>query len=265
MLTSDEELHEILSVALSDGDGMVAFQRLYADESGTHEGSPVTCVGMFMARPTEWKKWTKDWVRQKKPINVFHAVDCQNLRREFKGWNKQERDEYVAKLLPVIAKHQLKGNVVGFQNEALDRMRLIFPKMDRVLESTYEVCFLMALTLFLDQMKRLGIHDRIAVVHEDNDFKSEALAAFDWLKRHSEHKDRKMSLTFASKGEAVPLQAADILAYEGNKRIRNPDKKERRAWRALNPDRSHVGLHYYDQGAIEQWLIGLERMGVELR
>lgn len=264
-MLADEVLSEIIATALSDGDGVVAFQRLYADESGTHEGSPVTCVGMFMARPTEWKKWTKDWVRQKKPINVFHAVDCANLRGEFKKWNKQERDEYVANLLPVIAKHRLKGNVVGFQNEALERVRRIFPKIDRVLESTYEVCFLMALTLFLDQMKRLGIHDRIAVVHEDNDFKSEALAAFEWLKMHSEHKDRTMSLTFASKGDAVPLQAADILSYEGNKRIRNLDKKERRAWRAINPDRSHIGLHYYNQQAIEQWLIDLERMGVGLR
>jgi len=61
-----------------------------------------------------------------------------------------------------------------------------------------------------------------------------------------------MSLTFAQKTEAVPLQAADILAYEGNKRLRRPEGKERRAWRAINPNRNKVGLHYLDMHKLEK-------------
>ena len=102
MTSAEAVVAEIISVALSDVDGLVAFQRLYADESGTHEGSPVTCVGMFMARPSEWRKWTRDWDAHKKPIDVFHAVDCQNLVGEFKGWLAPKRDEYVKNLLPII-------------------------------------------------------------------------------------------------------------------------------------------------------------------
>lgn len=42
----------------------------------------------------------------------------------------------------------------------------------------------------------------------------------------------------------MPLQAADVLAYEGNKRIRDPSRPERRPWQALNPDARILAAHY---------------------
>ena len=35
-------------------------------------------------------------------IKVFHAADCANLRGEFEGWTKEQRDQLVAKLLPIM-------------------------------------------------------------------------------------------------------------------------------------------------------------------
>src|SRR5262245_56828199 len=47
-----------------------------------------------------------------------------------------------------------------------------------------------------------------------------------------------MSLVFGSKHRYVPLQAADILAYEASKRMRGIDagRPPRRAWTAIDPD-----------------------------
>ena len=56
------------------------------DESGTHEGSPVVTVGAYIAKPSKWQAWQKEWNRLKKPIRVVHAADCANQGGEFKGW-----------------------------------------------------------------------------------------------------------------------------------------------------------------------------------
>jgi len=63
------------------------------DESGVHDGSPVIAVAAYVARPRQWQDWTKRWNVAKRPIKVMHAVDCQNLTDEFKGWLREQRDE----------------------------------------------------------------------------------------------------------------------------------------------------------------------------
>ena len=42
----------------------------------------------------------------------------------------------------------------------------------------------------------------------------------------------------------TPLQAADILAFEGNKRMRDPKKPERRSWTALNSNGRVTAMHF---------------------
>jgi hypothetical protein len=115
-------------------------------------------------------------------------------------------------------------------------------------------------------MDRLGVKDTIAFVHEDNDYRKYAMGVFDWFGQHPIFGCRYKGYKFATKNTATPLQAADILAYEGNKRLRNINNpNERRAWRALNPERSKVGLHYFDEQALDGWLSKLKEFGVPLR
>lgn len=244
---------------------MVAVQRFYMDESGVHDGSPVTCTGFFFARPSIWIEWTKKWNLRKRPIKVFHAVDCANLRGEFDGWTDEKRDKYVKQLLPTIPEFHILGTVVGFDNKALERAMRNFPSLSETIVNPYEACFQIGLMEVFRTLDRLGIEDRVAIIHEDNDCKGELLTCFDWISNYGLNKGRRMSLTFAGKDEATPLQAADALAYEGNKRIRNIHGRERRAWRALNPSRRRVGLHYFNQEAIEKWAQRIEVEGVQLR
>lgn len=243
-----------MDVALCDGDGVVAFVRAYLDESGTHDGSDVTTVSVILSRPTLWKEWTKAWNVAKAPIKVFHSTDCANFRREFEGWDKEYRDRYVANLLPVIGRFDFIGLVMGIDNRDVARLASEMPGARDTIGSPYMVCLQMALHRTLDYLNELGVNDRIAFVHEDNDFQAEAHRCFDWMKGLPSYRDREMTLSFAPKKLAPPLQAADVFAYEGNKRIRNIDGPERRAWRALNPERSKVRLDHLEYNGIKRWM-----------
>jgi hypothetical protein len=90
----------------------------------------------------------------------------------------------------------------------------------------------------------LGYPDRIAFVHEANDYRQEALEAFSWIKTFGNPNGNAIDLQFADKRDYVPLQAADTLAYEGNKRMRDPARPPRRPWLALNPDERILAAHY---------------------
>jgi hypothetical protein len=98
---------------LADKDGFVAVLKVYIDESGTHTGSPVVTVGAYIAKPTAWRAWTKEWNRLKKPIRVVHAVDCANQDGEFKTWDRPTRGAFSKKMIPVIPKHIPMGVAVG--------------------------------------------------------------------------------------------------------------------------------------------------------
>ncbi|MGA7383654.1 MAG: hypothetical protein WBW81_02830 [Methylocella sp.] len=47
--------------------------------------------------------------------------------------------------------------------------------------------------------------------------------------------NRIVTLTVGGKDDYVPLQAADVLAYEGNHLLRDPSKPDRLPWKAMSP------------------------------
>lgn len=79
---------------------------------------------------------------------------------------------------------------------------------------------------------------------EQNDYQAEASLAFDWIRRNANPHEVRMSLLFGTKKDHLPLQAADILAYEANKRFRDPEREERKAWQALDPKSRIVSVHF---------------------
>ena len=78
-----------------------------------------------------------------------------------------------------------------------------------------------------------GRGEGMIFVHEVNDFKGEAIMAFDYVKTTLNPRRIPMTLKFRTKLEFPPLQAADVLAYEGGKFVKNSTGKPRQAWTTL--------------------------------
>ena len=66
------------------------------------------------------------------------------------------------------------------------------------------------------------------------------------------------SFTFGSKEKYVPLQAADIYAYEANKRLRDPSRPNRRALDAIVPDKKRAVLRYLNRENMAPFIEGME-------
>jgi hypothetical protein len=237
-MASAQQVYEVSRLTLGDQTGLVVVLKAYMDESGVHDGSPVVTVAAYLARPRDWQAWTKRWNAAKRPIKVFHAVDAQNLEGEFKGREKDERDAIVKRILPVIVEAEFPGIVIGIHMDEFRKAIGSRPDLtDDVFRTPYGACFQWLVQSIMYLQARTGNRERIGFVHETNAFKNEALEGFDHIKRYGNPQGTVIGLTFGSKQDCSPLQAADILAYEGNKRLRDPDRPERRPWKVLNPDR----------------------------
>jgi hypothetical protein len=241
---SAQLVYEISRMALCESDGNVIVIKVAMDESGVHDGSPVLTVGAYVARPGLWRDWTKRWNVAKRPIKMFHAVDCANFAGEFKGWTAERRDPLVVRLLDVLRESDFPGCVIGLH---MDEFRKAMAGRGDLLSTfgePYVACFHWVVQTIINVAVEVGSQERIGFVHECNDYRQEALEAFAWIKRYGNPGHRVVGLTFAETRDYVPLQAADVLAYEGNKRLRDPSRPERRPWQALNPDGRIIAMHY---------------------
>lgn len=243
-MSSAQQVWEFSRAALGDRDGLVVVLKIYLDESGIHEGSPVVTVAAYVGRPRSWQAWTRQWNVAKRPIKVFHAADAQALKGEFCGWEEDDRDALVKRILPVTVDAGFPGIVIGINLDDFDRAVSTEPELRKWLGTPYTACFHWVLQSLIYLQFRSNSRERVAFVHENNDFHGEAMESFRYMEKHANPGRVEMSMMFGSKATYPPLQAADILAYEGNRRMRDPSRPERRPWKVLNPDKRILAAHY---------------------
>ena len=193
--------------------------------------------------PDAWPAFIDDWNRAKAPINVFHSADCNAFEGEFKGWKREDRDALVARLLAVPPKYELYGVAAGINLHDLlaaveQEPDLVgTPELVSMLTGSYGMSLIWVLLRIIELTEAAGIRkEPLAFFHEQNDFQEEALKAFNLVKARRKHHTGPMSIVFDEEKDQVPLQAADVLAYEANKRFRDPSKPQRRSIAALGPN-----------------------------
>lgn len=230
-----QQVWELSRLALADEDGCVAVIRVFMDESGVHDGSPIVTVAAYLGRPEHWCAWTQEWKRALYPtgVKVYHAVDAQNLAGEFSGWTPDRVAELAKKLLPIIANGNIAGIAVGMDLRVFDAALKGRDDLKAVFGDPYVACAQWAIQIILNIAADTGNTARIAFVHETNNYHAQVYDAFEWIKKNTVRGDNLISLSFGKKKDYPPLQAADILAYEANKRLRNISAPARRPWDAL--------------------------------
>ena len=245
-MASSQQVCEFSHAFLNGERGWCVVLKIYMDETNTHDKGEMVAVGAYLSRPKHWGEWTKAWnvhkrrvPAGKKPIKVFHATDCAGFFGEFDGWTKEDRDPYVAQLLPVIPANKLAGIVIGVHRPSLEKEFKARPELREMFGDPYDACFQWALTTLVRIATERGNGERMAFIHEINAYQGAAIQSFDYVRKYLNPRKIRMTLGFGGKEDYAPLQAADILAYEGAKYLKNPIVP-RRAWTALDPNRSRL-------------------------
>jgi hypothetical protein len=252
----------ICEAILAHRDGVVAVIEGFIDESGIHEGSPAVAVAAYLAEPADWHEFSMAWQAKlsSKGIRYFHAADCAALRGEFEGWDVTTKNEFVAGLLPLIGKLRCAGVAVGIVLRDFEAAIAERPRYRDLLGTPYTACFHWVVQKIIGGLQHHGDLRNVALFHEINDHQHEALDDFQWIRLHRDYGHHLVSLAFGTKEQFVPLQAADVLAYETFRRISNASGPPRRAMEAIHPKGEKLTLSLYDKRNMASLISVLDRI-----
>ena len=133
------------------------------------------------------------------------------------------------------------GFVTGIDLKSFEAAMQTNPELREMLPSPYATCFQWTASTVMNLIEKKG-NERVAFFQETNDYITEATQCFEWIKSNRQKHTGPVSLTFGGKDDFVPLQAADILAYEGYRLLGAPEKKKRLSLEALGPN---ISIRWY--------------------
>lgn len=197
----------------------------YFDDSGHPSDSVAMSVGGVIAKASSWEKfevkWSKRLRRAKK--SAFHATDYECRRGEFTDWDNDKRISFIHDLAAIV-KNTVACGVTSSVVMA-DWFAVMPAKFERSEFVAKKGAYLLLFQLCIESLvKHAGIPrtETVSCVFDENQFVRGALAEhYSSLKRDLGLEDKLGSLTFGNGKKFLPLQAADMMAYEGFKHTKN--------------------------------------------
>ena len=178
---------------------------------------------------SSWPWFVIDWVKvldwkneqlraQGRPeISRYHAADCSSCLGEFKGWTVAEQIEFSQKLFEVFKKHPV--HIFGFDMP----LQLLVQEFPETKSNPVGFAYVILLKMLMDEIGKetlkLYPRDGITLHHDRCDYDSVLKDAFNRIVDDPAfaHRDRFAYITPEGWEDSVPLQPADMIAYENFK------------------------------------------------
>jgi hypothetical protein len=192
--------------------------------------SKMFTLSILLSPPHEWmwieSRWKKV-LRQKNKelrnagrpeIPRYHATDCSNLKREFKGWTVDEQINFVKRLLRALSKNM---TMMEAYSVPVDDYVAVFPEhANNPLPQIYGILMSFLMTqMNHDIGKKAKRSVNISLFHDRSSYDSIILGAFNRMMADPTFDGQHLFSSVTSIGweDCIPLQAADLVAYEAFK------------------------------------------------
>ncbi len=191
----------------------MALYSAYFDESSDSK-SPVYVVAGFLSNDAHWSQFEKEWkeVLREFQIVAFHAQHWALRKGEFRGWDESKRRHLMASLLDIIQRRAQFGFATVVHASAFKR---IFQGKDRIaVGSIYNLCCSACFAEIGEWAQRTFQIEPIAHIFDiGHKNAGEVLRNYQGL-QPKKVEYRLGPISFESDETFVPLQAADLAAYE---------------------------------------------------
>lgn len=237
------EMFSLLLAGDSELSGLMVFVAACMDES--YQGGKVAAVGGYVNIERNWRKLIREWHRVVAPtcIKAFHMADCEARRGDFElNWTPDYLLEVKKKLFQIMVERCKFGVVVAVSLADYKRLTrgMSKTKAHPYIQDPYYFCLFGAVQVILKLTRKylpsLPSDQKIHFALDENDqFKGRALRYFPAFRqqwRGREPYGNVGNLGFlADDAPNYAIQAADILVYEGAKRLLHEMTEPSRPWR----------------------------------
>jgi Protein of unknown function (DUF3800) len=213
----------------------------YIDESGSPQSGLFTlsCLVGYgsMWQWVEWawlncleKKNEQLAAQGRQQLSRYHAVYCSRRQKEYKDWSASEQIEFTGWLIKVFQRHPLV--TISYTVDLRDLVEE-FPEVD---DKPYGLAHVLLLNHIMNFISEKLLSDPryskdwIALVHDRSDYNTVLSEAFKHMKNDSTFAHRERFTTIEPMGweNCIPLQPADLIAYENFKIVDMANLKKRR-------------------------------------
>lgn len=195
--------------------GTLAMLSAYFDDSGTHGTSGIVVVGGLVGNEDAWSSLEPEWRRllDYYDLSAFHMTDCDNGKGEFIGWPRGKCDRAIYEFRQLILERNLWAATAAVCRPHWNEV--VRPDLRPILGNPDEFC--------ADECMQEALSFR-----QIDESATDIALIFDcranWkdmIQKHAESYLRDgygglnvVSVTFGKAKKLIPLQAADMIAYE---------------------------------------------------
>ena len=211
----------------------------YIDESGNSDLFTLSCIvgayGAWVWFGWDWKKCLDEKNAQlvgegRRLTSRFHAADCSSRVHEFEGWGVPEQTAFTKSLINVFRAHIT--NTIAYTISLKELGEEIPTSVDDPRRSAYVLLLKYLMIEIGNNILARENWQLVSIIHDRTKGYNRVLSdTFDAMVNDEtfRHRDRFSSITSMSWEDCIPLQAADLLAYENFKEVeRQPDVRKRR-------------------------------------
>jgi hypothetical protein len=211
----------------------------YLDETGHSKDERQRFNGMagLIATVDYWEQYDRKWREALKDYKIpfFHMKDFASCRGVFEGWSEPKRRKLYGKLMRIIATAYALpfGSIIP-----MEIFRRFSKEQQSYFGDPYYFNFITCVVAAADLMSPMPAEEELDVVFSEQvEFRSIARKLYE-LAQEGHPFGRKLKQPgFADMREIVPLQGADIVAYEFYKecerRQYRPDSEPRWGFKEL--------------------------------
>lgn len=241
----------------------------YFDESGDPHDTPAFTLAGWVASEKQWRKFECKWLCILRRYDLyrevngerqyyFHMSDFESRKPPFDKLDSTDRIACLAQLAAIIKNTVVAGVSHSMNVQAYNEIIKSQLDIPREIQRGHYAFLLQSCMEWLTENVALPRDERMAVVCDRKDW-VRALATEHYFKLLDTHGWGNFfgSLTFEDKMRFPPLQAADMLAFEGfkerHKTLTAPQRARRRLLENLSSSKK-LSLAYYDDEGFRAFL-----------
>ncbi|HTY84764.1 MAG TPA: DUF3800 domain-containing protein, partial [Silvibacterium sp.] len=182
--------------------------------------------GIFETRSSQgvWNVIEDQWHEINNLFRVprFHAAHLNCKQHEYEGWDDNEKIRYSKKLLRVVNEQGKQIRPISCGMLANEYRAIISEKGQRNLGPPYLACFKACIAhIARDMREHFPSEDKLEVLLDTDTGYLEAIDTFHRMKIDTTfpYRDKLATIVAGSSEDTVPLQVADMVAYEVFKRL----------------------------------------------